>query len=140
MMVGYHKPARKRAREAEWFDPSGKRFIRTGDIGRFDEDGFLILLDPPQGHDHLRRLQHLPSDLEAALRETPAVAGRRVVECPPPRWGGNAAGGPSSCAARVTPTKPRRCASGSTRVSARRSGWPHCTSSTNCRAASVKGA
>ncbi|MGE4052187.1 MAG: class I adenylate-forming enzyme family protein, partial [Piscinibacter sp.] len=44
MMVGYHRRP-EATREAEWFDPTGKRFIRTGDIGRFDEDGFLILLD-----------------------------------------------------------------------------------------------
>ena len=25
--------------------PKGNRYIRHGDIGRFDEDGFLILMD-----------------------------------------------------------------------------------------------
>ena len=39
MMIGYHGQPAKTA-EAEWFDPSGKRFIRTGDVGRFDADGF----------------------------------------------------------------------------------------------------
>jgi acyl-CoA synthetase (AMP-forming)/AMP-acid ligase II len=44
MMVGY--PRRPEAtREAEWFDAGGKRFIRTGDIGHFDADGFLVLMD-----------------------------------------------------------------------------------------------
>ena len=58
MMNGYHNLPDK-TREAEWRDAQGRRFIRTGDIGRFDEDGFLILLDRSQGHDHLRRLQRL---------------------------------------------------------------------------------
>ena len=44
MMTGYHGQP-ERTREAEWFDPQGVRFIRTGDIGRFDADGFLTLLD-----------------------------------------------------------------------------------------------
>ncbi|WP_334190609.1 class I adenylate-forming enzyme family protein, partial [Noviherbaspirillum sp.] len=44
MMNAYHKQPEKTA-EVEWFDPSGKRFIRTGDVGRFDEDGFLTLMD-----------------------------------------------------------------------------------------------
>ena len=44
MMTGYHGQPEK-TREAEWFAPDGKRFIRTGDIGRFDADGFLTLFD-----------------------------------------------------------------------------------------------
>src|SRR5205085_7080798 len=39
MMTGYHHQPAK-TREAEWFDGEGNRFIRTGDVGRFDEDGF----------------------------------------------------------------------------------------------------
>ena len=27
------------------FDAEGRRYIRHGDIGKFDEDGFLILMD-----------------------------------------------------------------------------------------------
>ena len=42
MMTGYHGQPAKTA-EAEWFDATGKRFIRTGDVGRFDDDGFLTL-------------------------------------------------------------------------------------------------
>ena len=42
MMTGYHgQPAK--TREAEWYSPEGKRYIRTGDVGRFDTDGFLTL-------------------------------------------------------------------------------------------------
>ena len=44
MMTGYHNLPEK-TREAEWRDPDGRRFIRTGDIGRFDADGFLTLMD-----------------------------------------------------------------------------------------------
>jgi hypothetical protein len=44
MMTGYHgQPAK--TREAEWFAPDGKRFIRTGDVARFDADGFVVLMD-----------------------------------------------------------------------------------------------
>jgi long-chain acyl-CoA synthetase len=38
-----NQPAKTTA--AEWYDTDGKRFIRTGDIGCIDADGFLILLD-----------------------------------------------------------------------------------------------
>ena len=44
MMTGYHnQPAL--TRDAEWHDSQGQRFIRTGDVGRFDEEGFLTLMD-----------------------------------------------------------------------------------------------
>ncbi len=44
MMIDYHGQPKK-PRQVEWFDPHGKRFIRTGNIGRFDADGFPTLLD-----------------------------------------------------------------------------------------------
>ncbi|MGH6910187.1 MAG: class I adenylate-forming enzyme family protein, partial [Phenylobacterium sp.] len=44
MMVGYHNQPGKTS-EAEWWSPAGDRYIRTGDVGRFDEDGFLTLMD-----------------------------------------------------------------------------------------------
>ena len=59
MMTGYHSQPEK-TREAEWFDADGKRFIRTGDVGRFDADGFLTLLDRRKDMIISRRLQHLP--------------------------------------------------------------------------------
>ena len=58
MMTEYHNLPEK-TREAEWRDAEGRRFIRTGDIGRFDEDGFLDPARPEQRHHHLRRLQYL---------------------------------------------------------------------------------
>ncbi|WP_395694169.1 class I adenylate-forming enzyme family protein [Piscinibacter sp.] len=86
MMVGYHRRP-EATREAEWFDASGKRFIRTGDIGRFDEDGFLILLDRRKDMIISGGFNIYPSDLEAALREHPAVAEAAVVGVPSEQWG-----------------------------------------------------
>jgi len=37
MMTGYQNQPAK-TREAEWYDAQGQRFIRTGDVARFDED------------------------------------------------------------------------------------------------------
>src|SRR5262249_56284147 len=40
MMSGYHnRPEQTKA--ATWTSPEGRLFIRTGDVGRFDADGFL---------------------------------------------------------------------------------------------------
>ncbi len=86
MMTGYHNhPDQTRA--AEWRNPDGKRFIRTGDIGRFDADGFLILLDRKKDMVISGGFNVYPSDLEAVLRAHPAVADAAVVGVPSPRWG-----------------------------------------------------
>ncbi len=86
MMIGYHgQPAK--TREAEWFDASGKRFIRTGDVGRFDADGFLILLDRRKDMIISGGFNVYPSDLEAILRTHEAVADVAVVGVPSSQWG-----------------------------------------------------
>jgi long-chain acyl-CoA synthetase len=86
MMSGYHNNPVRTA-EAEWYDPSGKRFIRTGDIGRFDDDGFLILLDRKKDLIISGGFNIYPSDLEAALRQHADVADVAIIGVPSERWG-----------------------------------------------------
>jgi len=86
MMKGYHQRP-EQTREAEWFEPSGKRFIRTGDIGRFDADGFLVLFDRRKDMIISGGFNIYPSDLEAVLREHPAVHEAAVVGVPSELWG-----------------------------------------------------
>jgi acyl-CoA synthetase (AMP-forming)/AMP-acid ligase II len=86
MMTGYHKqPALTQA--AEWFSAEGQRFIRTGDVGRFDEDGFLTLHDRRKDMIISGGFNIYPSDLEAVLRPHPAVADVAVVGVPSADWG-----------------------------------------------------
>ncbi|MFZ9251669.1 MAG: class I adenylate-forming enzyme family protein [Hylemonella sp.] len=86
MMKGYHKRPDK-TREAEWFDAIGKRFIRTGDVGRFDVDGFLTLLDRRKDLIISGGFNVYPSDLETVLRQHPAVLEAAVVGVPSTQWG-----------------------------------------------------
>jgi acyl-CoA synthetase (AMP-forming)/AMP-acid ligase II len=86
IMIGYHNQPAKTA-EAEWYDPTGKRFIRTGDVGRFDEDGFLVLMDRKKDMIISGGFNIYPSDLEAVLRTHPDVAEAAVVGVPSERWG-----------------------------------------------------
>ena len=86
MMTGYHRQPAK-TREAEWFDPQGKRFIRTGDVGRFDADGFLTLFDRKKDMVISGGFNIYPSDLEAELRTHAAVADVAVVGVPSEAWG-----------------------------------------------------
>jgi acyl-CoA synthetase (AMP-forming)/AMP-acid ligase II len=86
IMSGYHNQPEK-TREAEWHDASGKRFIRTGDVGRFDEDGFLVLVDRKKDLIISGGFNIYPSDLEAVLRQHPHVAEASVVGVPSEKWG-----------------------------------------------------
>ncbi len=86
MMTGYHKQPAKTA-EAEWFDADGQRYIRTGDVGRFDAEGFLVLFDRRKDMVISGGFNIYPSDLEAILRQHPAVADAAVVGVPSTEWG-----------------------------------------------------
>jgi acyl-CoA synthetase (AMP-forming)/AMP-acid ligase II len=86
IMTGYHNlPALTRA--AEWHDPTGRRFIRTGDVGRFDEDGFLVLVDRKKDLIISGGFNIYPSDLEAIVRQHPDVADVAVVGVSSAQWG-----------------------------------------------------
>lgn len=86
MMVGYHRQPGK-TREVEWFSPDQLRYIRTGDTGRFDEDGFLILGDRKKDMLISGGFNIYPSDLETVLAQHPAVADCAVVGVVSKRWG-----------------------------------------------------
>jgi len=86
IMNAYHNQPAKTA-EAEWFDAAGRRFIRTGDVGRFDEDGFLVLMDRKKDMIISGGFNVYPSDLEAVLLQHEAVAEAAVVGVPSDRWG-----------------------------------------------------
>jgi long-chain acyl-CoA synthetase len=86
MMNGYHNQPGKTA-EAEWHAPDGRRFIRTGDVGRFDDDGFLRLMDRKKDMIITGGFNVYPSDLELVMRENEAIAEVAVVGVPSERWG-----------------------------------------------------
>ncbi|WP_423604139.1 class I adenylate-forming enzyme family protein [Sphingomonas sp. MS122] len=86
MMSGYY--GRKQASaDAEWFDAWGNRFIRHGDVGRFDEDGFLILMDRKKDLIISGGFNIYPSDLEAELARHAGVRDCAVVGVPSEQWG-----------------------------------------------------
>jgi long-chain acyl-CoA synthetase len=86
MMNGYRNQPEKSS-EAEWFDEAGRRFIRTGDVGRFDEDGFLILMDRRKDMIISGGFNIYPSDIETVLAERAEVREASVVGVPSVEWG-----------------------------------------------------
>jgi acyl-CoA synthetase (AMP-forming)/AMP-acid ligase II len=86
-MNGYFGRPDKTA-EAIWTDPeTGKRYIRTGDVGRFDPDGFLTLMDRKKDMVISGGFNIYPSDLEAVVIQHPAVAEVAVVGVLSREWG-----------------------------------------------------
>ncbi|MRD48934.1 AMP-binding protein [Caenimonas koreensis DSM 17982] len=86
MMTAYHHQPQK-TREAEWYDAEGNRFIRTGDVGRFDDDGFVTLMDRRKDMVISGGFNIYPSDIEAILRQHAGVADAAVVGVPSLEWG-----------------------------------------------------
>ena len=86
MMVGYHNQPGK-TREAEWYDADGSRWIRTGDVGRFDSEGFLTLMDRRKDMIISGGFNIYPSDIEAELYQHPDVTESAVIGVPSDAWG-----------------------------------------------------
>ena len=86
MMLGYHRQPEK-TREAEWFDETGQRFIRTGDIGQLDAEGFLSLMDRRKDMIISGGFNIYPSDIEAQMRLHPSVSDVAVVGAASSQWG-----------------------------------------------------
>jgi acyl-CoA synthetase (AMP-forming)/AMP-acid ligase II len=86
VMVGYHNLPDKMS-EMEWRSPDGLRFVRTGDVGRMDEDGFLTLMDRKKDMIISGGFNIYPSDLEATLAQNQAVSEAAVVGVPSDAWG-----------------------------------------------------
>lgn len=86
MMKEYYREPEK-TKEAEWYSPDGLRFIRTGDIGRFDEDGFLTLLDRKKDMIISGGFNVYPSDIETIINKNPNVYESAVVGVYSETWG-----------------------------------------------------
>jgi len=86
IMKGYLNQPGKTA-ETFWHDATGKRYVRTGDVGRFDEDGFLTLMDRKKDMIISGGFNIYPSDIEAAVARHDAVLEVAVVAMPSEEWG-----------------------------------------------------
>lgn len=86
MMSGYFRNEEAN-RAFQWRDRDGTLYHRTGDIGMFDEDGFLVLLDRKKDMIISGGFNIYASDLEEKLLEHPDVAEAAVIAVPSERWG-----------------------------------------------------
>ncbi|QOL79401.1 class I adenylate-forming enzyme family protein [Pseudooceanicola spongiae] len=86
MMPAYLNLPDKSA-ELLWRSPQGEDFIRSGDMGRFDADGFLHLLDRKKDMIISGGFNIYAADLEAVLHRHPDVADAAVIAVPSEAWG-----------------------------------------------------
>ncbi len=73
--------------EAFWTDSEGRRWLRSGDIGRLDEAGYLTITDRKKDMIISGGQNIYPADLEAVLVRHPDVADCAVFGVPSDRWG-----------------------------------------------------
>jgi long-chain acyl-CoA synthetase len=86
MMQGYHNQPEKTA-ELLWTDAEGNHFVRSGDMGRIDEDGFVHLMDRKKDMIISGGFNIYAADLEAVLRQHPDVSAAAVIAVPSDAWG-----------------------------------------------------
>ena len=85
-MPGYYNRPEATA-EATWTDGQGRRWLRTGDIGRLDEEGFLYIVDRKKDMILSGGQNIYPADIEAVAQQHPDVAEVAVIGVPSERWG-----------------------------------------------------
>ena len=86
MMSGYKNQPEK-TREMEWRDADGNVWLKTGDIGIVDEDGFVSIVGRAKDMIISGGFNIYPKDLEELLEQQPEVAEAAVVGMPSEAWG-----------------------------------------------------
>ncbi|MBS0222794.1 MAG: AMP-binding protein [Proteobacteria bacterium] len=86
MMKGYYKQADK-TRDLFWYDKDGRLFFKSGDMGRIDEDGFVVLLDRKKDMIISGGFNVYAADIEVLLLKHPDIVDAAVIGIPSEQWG-----------------------------------------------------
>ena len=86
VMEGYHNRPEATA-EATWTDAQGRKWLRTGDIGRLDDEGFLYIVDRKKDMILTGSQNVYPADIEMVMLQHPSVRDVAVIGVPSQRWG-----------------------------------------------------
>lgn len=86
MMLGYHnRPDLDAA--ILWRDAAGNAYLRSGDLGFVDEEGYLHIVDRKKDMILSGGFNIFPADLEAVIGEHPEVQDVTVIGIPHEKWG-----------------------------------------------------
>jgi acyl-CoA synthetase (AMP-forming)/AMP-acid ligase II len=86
LMKEYYKRPEETA-AAIWRGPGGRSYVRTGDIGRFDADGFLYIVDRKKDMIISGGFNVFPTDIEAVLGGHDDVLDVTVIGIAHEKWG-----------------------------------------------------
>jgi acyl-CoA synthetase (AMP-forming)/AMP-acid ligase II len=81
VLMGYWK--NPEATKQSFFDG----WFRSGDVGRWDEDGYLYIVDRKKDMILTGGENVYPREVEEVLYQHPAVADAAVIGAPDPKWG-----------------------------------------------------
>ncbi|ABG05267.1 AMP-dependent synthetase and ligase [Rubrobacter xylanophilus DSM 9941] len=70
-----------------FFERDGRRFLRTGDLGRYDEEGYFFMVDRIKRMINAGGYKVWPAEVESVLYAHPAVREVCVIRSPDPRRG-----------------------------------------------------
>jgi acyl-CoA synthetase (AMP-forming)/AMP-acid ligase II len=70
-----------------WRDDLGRSFIRSGDVGKLDEDGYLSIVDRKKDMIVSGGFNVFPTDIEAVVALHPDVSDVTVIGIPHDKWG-----------------------------------------------------
>lgn len=85
LLKGYWE---KEAAFAEsWCEIEGKRYFRTGDLGRMDEDGYFFIADRLKRMINAAGFKVWPAEVEAAMYRHPAIQECCIIASPDARRG-----------------------------------------------------
>jgi acyl-CoA synthetase (AMP-forming)/AMP-acid ligase II len=86
MMNGYHNNPELTA-QATWVSPSGLRFLRSGDMGHVDDEGFVYVSGRLKDMIKSGGINIYASDIEAVFMTHPDVSECAAIAVPDDKWG-----------------------------------------------------
>lgn len=86
MMTEYHKRPVATA-DAMYVDKTGRKWLRTGDIGNIDNQGYLYITDRKKDMIISGGQNIYPADIEVIMIKHPSVSEVAVIGIPDDRWG-----------------------------------------------------